>query len=62
MPHPEIERLSRDSSKGQISAAVSACIATEVRAGREQDQAIAMCSEMARGKTGGKPPAPKGGS
>ena len=61
MPHPEIERLSNGSSKGQISAAVSACIAAEVRGGREQDQAVAMCSEMARGKTAGKP-APKGGS
>lgn len=62
MPHAEIERLSKDSSKGQISAAVSACIAAEVRGGREQEQAVAMCSEMARGKTGGSPPAPKGGS
>ncbi len=62
MPHPEIERLGRDSSKGQISAAVSACIATEIRGGKTQDEAAGMCHGMARQKTGGKPPAPKGGS
>ena len=61
MPVPEIERLEKASSKEQVSAAVSACIAQEVRAGREQDQAVKMCHEMARGKTGGKPAAPEGG-
>ena len=55
MPHAEIERLEKGSSKAQISAAVSACIANEVRGGRDQQQAIAMCSEMARSKTGGQP-------
>lgn len=62
MPHPEIERLSKASEKSQTQAAISACIAAEVRGGREQDQAVAMCHSMARDKTGGKPPAPKGGS
>lgn len=60
MPHPEMERLSQDSEKAQVDAAVSACIAAEVRAGREQDQAVAMCMGMARDKTGGRPP--KGGA
>lgn len=60
MPHPEIERLSKDSDKAQVQAAVSACIATEVRGGRDQQQAVAMCMEMARGK-GAPVPQPKGG-
>ena len=55
MPHPEIESLTKASKKAQVQAAVSACIAAEVRAGKDQQQAIAMCSEMARGKTGGEP-------
>ena len=56
-----VDRLTKDSSDAQTKAAISDCIATEVRGGREQDQAIAMCHEMARGKTG-KELAPKGGS
>ena len=55
MPVPEIEALTGNSSAEQIKAAVSACIATEMRAGRDQDQAVAMCHEMARDKTGGSP-------
>jgi len=55
MPHPEIERLSKDSSDATVQAAISACIAAEVRGGKEQDQAVAMCHGMARDKTGGKP-------
>lgn len=61
MPHPEMERLDRSSGSGQVSAAVSACIAAEIRAGREPDQAKAMCYGMARDKTG-KELAPKAGS
>ncbi len=61
MPHPEIDKLEKESKKGQTQAAVSACIAREVNAGTPQDQAVAMCSEMARKKTGGSPPAPEGG-
>ena len=60
MPHPEIERLSKDSSKGQVQAAISACIATEVRGGKTQDEAAGMCYGMARGK-GAPVPQPKGG-
>ena len=56
MPHPEMERLERDSSPEQIQGAVSACIATEIRSGKEQKQAQAMCYSMAREKTGGPPP------
>jgi hypothetical protein len=52
MPIREIEALSKESSDAQTKAAVSSCIAAEVNAGRPQDQAIAMCMEMARGKTG----------
>lgn len=59
MPVPEIEALSKTSSEGQVSAAISACIATEIRAGRDPDQAKAMCYSMARDKTS-KELAPKG--
>lgn len=59
MPIPEIEALTSESSDEQISAAISACISTEVDAGRPQEQAEAMCHEMARGKTGGRPAAPR---
>jgi len=52
MPTPEIEALGKDSKDAQVKAAVSACIAAEMQAGREQDQAIAMCYSMAREKTG----------
>lgn len=55
MPQPEVERLSKDSSKGQVSAAISACIEREVNAGREQEQAVAICHEMTRKQTGGVP-------
>ena len=61
MPQLEIERLEKGSGKAQIQAAVSACIANEVNAGTPREQATAMCSEMARKKTGGQPPAPGGG-
>ncbi len=60
MPVMEIEKLSGDSSPQQVQAAVSACIAAEARAGREQQQAIAMCMEMARAK-GATIPQPQGG-
>ena len=60
MPVIEIQRLDRASSDEQVKAAISSCIATEVNAGRPQDQAIAMCHQMARDKTG-KELAPAGG-
>ena len=59
MPIVEIEKLSKDSSPQQVQAAISACIATEARAGTEQNQAIAMCMEMARAK--GAPVPEQGG-
>lgn len=59
MPLPEMERLGKASSAEQTQAAISACIATEIRGGREREQAIAMCYSMARKKTG-KALAPKG--
>jgi len=62
MPVPEITRLSKDSSDAQVKAAISSCIATEVRSGREQDQAVAICHEMVRKQTGGRPAPPEGGS
>lgn len=55
-----VDDLNERSSKGQVSAAISDCIATEMRNGKEQDQAIAMCHEMARRK-GANVPQPKGG-
>ena len=61
MPIVEIERLSKDSSEAQVRAAISSCIATEVNRGRPQDQAVAMCHEMSRKRTGGRPAAPKEG-
>ena len=60
MPVIEIQRLDRASSDEQVKAAISSCIATEVNAGRPQDQAEAMCYSMARDKTG-KELAPAGG-
>jgi Holliday junction resolvasome RuvABC endonuclease subunit len=52
MPNPEIARLEPSSSKEQIQAAISACIATEVKRGHPQAQAIAMCHSMASTQTG----------
>jgi len=47
-----VDKLTKKSSAEQVKAAISDCIATEVRGGREQDQAVAMCHDMARKKTG----------
>ena len=58
----EVDRLDKSSGDAQVKAAISACIATEVHAGRDQEQAVAMCSEMARKRTGGSPTPPEGGS
>ena len=57
MPVLSIKRLTKDSSDAQVQAAISDCIATEVKGGMKQDQAIAACHSMARkqtGKEGGK--------
>lgn len=59
MPIPEIDALSKGSSPEQQKAAISACIAQEVHSGKEQEQAVATCHQMARDKTGGSPTAPK---
>jgi len=56
-----IDKLTKDSSDDQVKAALSDCIATEVNRGRPQDQAVAMCHEMSRKRTGGRPAAPKEG-
>lgn len=61
MPVPEIEALGKVSSEAQSKAAISACIAAEIRAGRDQEQAVAMCHQMARDK-GAPVAAPPGGS
>ena len=60
MPVMEIERLSGDSPPEQVQAAISACIAAEVRGGMDQQQAIAACMGMAREK-GATVPSPEGG-
>ena len=52
MPHPEIEKLEKGSSKEQRQAAISSCIASEIRGGKDPDQAKAMCYQMVRDKTG----------
>jgi len=47
-----VDSLDKNSTMAQIKAACSECIATEVKAGRKQEQAVAMCYDMARKKTG----------
>jgi len=47
-----VDKLTKNSSADEIRDAVSACIAQERENGREEDQAIAMCFDMARTKTG----------
>ncbi|MGW8177228.1 MAG: hypothetical protein ACWGQW_00305 [bacterium] len=47
-----VDKLDKNSSDAQVKAAVSDCIATEMNNGKAQDQAIAMCHQMARDKTG----------
>ena len=61
MPIREIEALTGDSSDAQTKAAISSCIATEVNAGRDQQQAIAMCHELARGQGAPVAQVPEGG-
>jgi len=56
-----VDKLDKNSSDAQVKAAISDCIATEVNAGKDQDQAVAMCHQMARDKTG-KELTPKGWS
>ena len=53
-----VDALRKESSPAKVRSAVSECIATEIRGGREQDQAVAMCYAQARKRTG-KALAPK---
>lgn len=59
MPVEAIQKLTSDSSKEQVQEAISACISQEVDAGRDHEQAVAMCHNMAREQTGGEPAAPR---
>lgn len=52
MPVPEVNALDRNSSDAQVKAARSACIAQEIRSGKEPDQAKAMCYQMVDERTG----------
>jgi len=47
-----VDGLTKSSSPDQIKKAISQCISTEIGAGRERDQAVAMCYSTARKKTG----------
>ena len=47
-----VDKLTKESSPDAIQKAIGECIATEVRGGREQKQAIAICYSQARKKTG----------
>jgi len=60
MPTPEVEALTQISDDAQTKAALSSCIATEIRAGRSAEEARAMCYTMIKEKTG-KELAPQGG-
>lgn len=46
------ENLTRASSDDAIQGAISSCISTQVGEGMPQEQAIAMCHQEARSKTG----------
>jgi len=52
MPNPEVEALDKSSGEAQVKAAISACIATEIRAGKTPDEAKGMCYGMVKDKTG----------
>ena len=62
MSPTQVDSLQPGSQEGQVKAAISDCIATEMRAGKSQEQAVAMCTQMAKAKVA--PPqqgAPQGG-
>lgn len=56
MPIIEVEKLASNSSIAQAKAALSSCIATEIKNGREPDQAQGMCYSMVEEKIGRKIP------
>lgn len=47
-----VDKLTKGSSEDAIQKAISSCISTEIKSGRERDQAVAMCYNMARERTG----------
>jgi len=47
-----VDNLTPNSSDEEMDKAVSSCISSEIRRGRAQDQAIAMCIGQANTKTG----------
>jgi len=47
---PEMNKLNQASGPDQIKATMASCIATEVKNGRPQDQAVAICGEMMKKK------------
>ncbi|MFA5384145.1 MAG: hypothetical protein WC364_05700 [Eubacteriales bacterium] len=51
MPIKEIDSLEPDSEDPTKKAALSACIATKIREGIPQEQAVAECMEMVKSKT-----------
>jgi hypothetical protein len=52
MPIPEVESIEKDSSESTKKAAMSACVASMVREGTPQDQAVAICADMISKKAG----------
>lgn len=46
------ENLTKDSSDDAVKSAISKCISTQMHEGMKQEQAIAMCHEEARDKSG----------
>lgn len=46
------ESLTKESTDEATKGAISACISMQMGEGMKQEQAIAMCHEEARGKTG----------
>jgi hypothetical protein len=52
MPIPEVKKLEAGSEDPQMKAALSACIAEEIRNGTEPAQAQAICYSMIKDKTG----------
>jgi len=46
------ENLTKDTTDDAVKAAISSCISTQMGEGMKQEQAIAMCHEEARSKTG----------
>ena len=51
----EVDKLGQGAEQGQIKAAISDCVATEMRNGKSQEQAVAMCMAQAKDKVNGGP-------